>query len=73
MIPCSCSKRTKGKPVLDEKAELAGIRQELETISLAISVIAMNQIGAGGAEDRKRHEQASTKALDVLLKRIESL
>jgi hypothetical protein len=57
----------------EEKEELSGIRREMATIGLALSVIAMNQVGAGGAEERERHNQASTKALNLLLKRIESL
>lgn len=57
----------------EEKTELVRIREELATISLALSIIAMNQAGAGNASERKRHEQASTKALNLLLKRIERL
>lgn len=56
-----------------EKEELAGIKEELATISLALSILAMNQLGAGSAEERKRHEQESTKGLDLLLKRLERL
>ena len=55
----------------EEKTELAGIREELATISLALSIIAMNQVGAGDSIERKRHVEASTQALDLLLKRIE--
>ena len=62
----------KGNPVA-EKSELIGIREELGTISLALSIMAMNQAGAGNAEERERHERASKKALDLLLKRIEVL
>ena len=57
----------------EEKTELAGIREELAAISLALSILAMNQLGAGDAEERERHDQASTKGLDLLLKRIEGL
>ena len=57
----------------EDKAELAGIKEELATISLALSILAMNEAGAGDAHERKRHEQASGKALDLLLKRIERL
>lgn len=57
----------------EEKTELARIQEELATISLALSIIAMNQAGAGDADERKRHEQASTKALNFLLERIERL
>jgi len=59
--------------VSEEKAELVRIREELATISLALTIIAMNQAGAGDAGERKRHEQASTKALNLLLQRIERL
>jgi hypothetical protein len=52
---------------------LARIREELAAISLALSIIAMDKAGAGDAEERKRHQQASTKALDLLLNRIEQL
>ena len=57
----------------EQKPELNGIREELATISLALSIVAMNQAGAGDAEERKRHDQARTKALNLLLERIESL
>jgi hypothetical protein len=59
--------------VSDEKADIVRIGEELATISLALSIIAMNQAGAGNANERKRHEQASTKALNLLLERIERL
>ena len=61
------------EPMSDDKAEFVGIKEELATIGLALSIIAMNEAGAGDADERKRHEQASTKALNLLLKRIESL
>lgn len=54
-----------------ENPDLAGIRQELTTISIALSVIAIAQVDAANAEERKRHEEASIKALDLLLTRIE--
>ena len=57
----------------EEKTESVQIREELATISLALSIMAMNQVGAGDAGERKRHEEASTKALNLLLKRIERL
>ena len=56
-----------------EKSELAGIKEELATISLALSILAMNQLGAADADERERHELASTKGLDLLLKRLEGL
>ena len=58
---------------MDEKPDLTGIKEELGAISLALSIMAMNQAGAGDADERKRHEKASTKALNLLLKRIEGL
>lgn len=58
-------------PVSQEKADLAGIRDELTTIGIALSVIAINQVDAANADERKRHEEASVKALDLLLRRIE--
>ena len=54
-----------------EESDLAGIRDALTTISIALSAIAINQVDAANAEERKRHEQASVKALDLLLTRIE--
>lgn len=54
-----------------EKTDSAGIREELTTISIALSVIAINQLDAANADQRKRHEEASIKALDLLLARIE--
>ena len=54
-----------------EKPDLAGIKEELATISVALSVIAINEVDAGNAIERKRHEEASVKALDFLLARIE--
>jgi len=59
--------------VSQENEELARIRKELATISTALSVVAMNQAGAADAGARKRHELAVTKALNLLLKRIEGL
>lgn len=58
-------------PVSQEKVDLAGIRDELTTIGIALSVIAINQVDAANADERKRHEEASVKALDLLLRRIE--
>lgn len=55
----------------EDKTELARIREELATISLALSIIAMKQVGAADSAERKRHEQANEKALNLLLERIE--
>jgi hypothetical protein len=57
--------------VSQEETDLAGIREELTTISIALSVIAINQVDAANADQRKRHEEVSIKALDLLLTRIE--
>ena len=54
----------------DEK-ELNRIRKELETIGVALTILAMNETGAEDAEERKRHENATQKGLDFLLNRIE--
>ena len=54
-----------------ETKDFARIREELTTISIALSVIAINQVDAANADQRRRHEAASTKALDLLLMRIE--
>ena len=54
-----------------ETTDLAAIREELTTIGIALSVIAIHQVDAANADQRKRHEAASTKALDLLLMRIE--
>lgn len=61
------------EPVSVDKTELAAIREELSAISLALAILALNQIGAGDADERKRHEQASAKGLGLLLKRLEGL
>jgi hypothetical protein len=51
--------------------ELNRIRTALETISIALTVLAMNQTGAEDADERKRHDIATQKGLEILLKRIE--
>jgi hypothetical protein len=58
-----------------DKADLAGITEELATISLALSVIALNQSGAeaANAEERKRYDDATRKCVTSLLERIEGL
>jgi hypothetical protein len=57
--------------VSQEVIDLAGIREELKTIGIALSLIAIDRVDAANADDRKRHEEASIKALDFLLTRIE--
>lgn len=54
-----------------KEADLAGIRAELATIGIALSLIAIDQIDAADAEQRKRHDEASVKALNFLLTSIE--
>ena len=54
-----------------EEADLAAIRDELATISVALSLLAINQVDAANASERQRHEEASVKALDLLLTRLE--
>lgn len=58
-----------------EKAESALINEELATISLALSVIALNQSGAeaANADERKRYDDATRKCVNLLLERIEGL
>lgn len=69
----NCRTTNQRESVSVEKSELVGIREELATISLALSILAMNQLGAADANERERHELASTKGLDLLLKRLEAL
>ena len=54
-----------------EETDLAVIREELTTISIALSLIAIKQVDAADSSERERHQQASVKALDFLLTRIE--
>ena len=58
-----------------EKSESARTLEELETISIALAVIALNQSGAeaANADERKRYDGATRKCVDLLLTRIESL
>lgn len=55
-----------------EKTELAQIREELVTIALALSVLAVNQSGseAANASERKKYDEAIHKGVDLLLKRM---
>jgi len=61
--------------VTAEKAELVRIREELATISLALSVLAVNQSGADAANSdaRKRYDKATQKGINLLLESIEEL
>lgn len=56
----------------EEQTDLAEIKAELMTIGIALSLIAINQVDAVDAAQRKRHEKASIKAVDFLLKQIEA-
>jgi hypothetical protein len=58
-------------PVSQEETDLAEIREELTTISIALSLIAINQVDGADSSERERHQEASVKALDLLLTRIE--
>ena len=62
----------KEKQVPTEEFELAQIREELATISVALSILAIQKLGAADASERKRHDLASRKSLDLLLKRLEA-
>jgi hypothetical protein len=58
-----------------EKAELVRIREELATITLALSVLAVNQSGpdAANADERKRQDKVTQKGINLLLEHIEGL
>lgn len=58
-----------------EKSELVRIRQELATITLAMSVLAVNQSGAeaANADARRRYDKATQKGVNLLLEHIEGL
>jgi len=62
-------------PVSVEKAELIRIREELATITLALSVLAVNQSGsdAANADARKRQDTVTQKGINLLLEHIEGL
>lgn len=51
--------------------ELAKIREELETISLALSILAIDRIEAADAEARGRQDRVTQKGLELLVSRIE--
>ena len=58
-----------------DQATITLINDELSTISIALSVIALNQRGAeaANADERKRYDDATRKCTNLLLKRIEQL
>jgi hypothetical protein len=58
--------------VSQEEIDLAEITEELAAIRIALSLIAINQVDAADSDQRARHHEASEKALDMLLKRIEA-
>ncbi len=55
-----------------EETDLTAIADELATIRIALSLIAINQVDAADSDERERHQQATVKALDILLTRIET-
>jgi hypothetical protein len=59
------------KLVSTAEQELAKIREELETISLALSILAIDRIEAADAEARGRQDRATQKGLELLVGRIE--
>ena len=58
-----------------ENPESERIAEELSSISIALSVIPLNQSGAeaANAEARKRYDDATQKCVTLLLERIENL
>lgn len=56
-----------------DQAAIARLEEDLSTISIALSVIALNQSGAdaANADERKRYDDAMRKCSNSLLKRIE--
>ena len=56
--------------VTDEK-ELARVREELATISLALSILAIDRIEAADAEARGRQDRVTQKGVELLISRIE--
>ena len=56
--------------VTDEK-ELARVREELATISLALSLLAIDRIEAADAEARGRQDRVTQKGVELLISRIE--
>ena len=57
--------------VSTDEPELARIREELATTSLALSALAIDRIEAADAEARGRQDRATQKALELLISRIE--
>ena len=58
-----------------DQAATTRIDEELSIISVALSVIALNQSSAqaANADERKRYDDATKKCANLLLKRIEKL
>ena len=54
-----------------DKQELARVREELATISLALSILAIDRIEAADAEARGRQDRVTQKGLELLVGRIE--
>jgi len=59
--------------VAESKSELALITEQLTTISIALSIIALNQSGAeaANADERRRYDGATQRCVEFLLARIE--
>ena len=55
-----------------EETDLSAIAEELRAIRVALSLIAIHQVDAADSDERERHQQATVKALDLLLTRIEA-
>jgi hypothetical protein len=58
-----------------DKEEFREMIEELSSIGIALSVIALNQRGAeaANAAERKRYDDATQKCVNRLLERIEAL
>ena len=54
-----------------EEKELARVREELATISLALSILAIDRIEAADAEARGRQDRVTQKGVELLISRIE--
>ena len=61
----------KERLVTTDKQELARVREELATISLALSILAIDRIEAADAEARGRQDRVTQKGVEMLISRIE--
>ena len=55
----------------NKETKLDVTKEELATISIALSLLAFDRVDAANAAERERLEAAHAKALDLLLTRIE--